>query len=302
MKIKRRQFLQKSALGVGAALLGTQLKIRAEVKPRNFDPYETIPFGNTKLNFTRLCLGTGMNGGNRQSNQTRLGKEKFDALLHGAYDRGVRVFDMADLYGTHPYLIPALKEIPRDDFKIISKMWWNKGGLPEKERPDADVVIPRFLKELQTDHIDVLLLHCVTSGKWPDELRRQMDILSNFKEKGTIGALGVSCHSLAALNAAVTEPWVECVHTRINPDGVSMDGTADEVVPVLRKLKAAGKAITGMKIVGAGKWRNDPDKRAESIRFVLGLGCVDLLNVGFESPEQIDDFAGMVSKTERREA
>ena len=32
-----------------------------------------------------------------------MGKEKFEALIKGSYERGVRVFDLADLYGTHPY-------------------------------------------------------------------------------------------------------------------------------------------------------------------------------------------------------
>jgi predicted aldo/keto reductase-like oxidoreductase len=129
-----------------------------------------------------------------------------------------------------------------------------------------------------------------------------MDILSGYKQKGIIRALGVSCHSLEALNAAVNEPWVECVHARINPAGIAMDGSPDDVVPVLRKLKAAGKAVTGMKIIGEGAWRNNPAKREESIRYVLGLGCVDILNVGFETEDQIDDFAGVVSATPRRAA
>lgn len=298
MKIRRRRFIQQSALGVGGMLLGARIAA-ADSKPRNFDPYEVVPFGQTKLDVTRLCLGTGMNGSMRQSNQTRMGKEKFEALIHGAYDRGIRLFDLADLYGTHPYLIPTLKDIPRDNYKIISKVWWRSGGLPEKERPDANIVVTRFLKELKTDYIDVLLLHCVTSPKWPEELRRQMDILSGLKEKGIVRALGVSCHSTDALEAAVNEPWVQCVHTRINPHGVQMDGPADKVVPILKRLHAAGKAVTGMKICGAGKWRNDPEKRAESIKFVLGLGCVNVLNVGFEKPAEIDDFAAMVSKTAR---
>ncbi len=304
MKIERREFLQKSALGVGAMLLGSRVPALAEAKAevkatRYFDPFESVAFGQTPLKMSRICMGTGVKASNRQSALTRLGKDKCEALLRSAYDRGVRMFDVADLYGTHPYVLPALKGIPRDNYRIVSKLWWRPGNLPEPDRPNADVVIPRFLKELGTDHIDVLLLHCVTSDKWPEELRRQMDILSGFKQKGIIRALGVSCHSLDALQAAADEPWVECVHARINPDGVHMDGTPDQVVAVLRKLKANGKAVTGMKLIGEGKWRDDAEKRAESIRFVLGLGCVDVLNVGFENEAQIDDLAGIVSKTAR---
>ena len=127
--------------------------------------------------------GHGREGGKRESNQTRLGKEKFTALINEAYDRGVHVFDLADLYGTHPYVIPALKTIPRDKYMIISKIWLKPGGIPEAERPDADVVIPRFLKEIGTDYIDLVLLHCVTDPNWNKDLRKQMDILANVQGK-----------------------------------------------------------------------------------------------------------------------
>ncbi|MGN6642934.1 MAG: aldo/keto reductase, partial [Verrucomicrobiota bacterium] len=195
MKIQRREFLTRSALGVGGALLGAPLLAQAKPDAQTFDPFEAVPLGKTRLKFSRVVLGTGMRGSNRQSNQTRLGKEKFEALLRGAHERGVNTFDLADLYGTHPYVIPALKGISRDKFQVITKIWVRPGGIPESERPDADVVVERFLRELNTDHIDLLLLHCMTSAKWPEEWRRQMDLLSKLKEQGKVRALGVSCHS-----------------------------------------------------------------------------------------------------------
>jgi hypothetical protein len=89
---------------------------------------------------------------------------------------------------------------------------------------------------------------------------------------------------------------VDSVHTRINPYGMSMDGPPDQVVPVLKKLHAAGKGVVGMKLIGEGRLRNDDARRDESVKFVLGLGCVDVLNVGFETAEEIDDFAARVRK------
>jgi aryl-alcohol dehydrogenase-like predicted oxidoreductase len=225
-----------------------------------------------------------------------MGQEKFTALVRGAFDRGVTTFDLADLYGTHSFFAEAMKGVPRDKYLIITKQWFRDGGLPEKERPDADVVVNRFLKELQTDHIDLMLLHCVVSHKWPSELRKQMDLLAALKQKGKIKAVGVSCHSLEALEAAATEPWVDSVHARINPFGLVMDGPADKVTPVLKRLHDAGKGVVGMKIVGEGKLRNEPEKIDESIRFVLGLGCVDVLNVGCENVNEVEDFAARVRK------
>lgn len=296
MKIKRREFLKQSAFGVGGLLAGSQL-VRAETAPRKFvDPFALVPLGKTDLKFSRICMGTGTYGGQRQSNQTREGRETFQRLLRDAHDRGVRTYDLADLYGSHTCLPPALDGIPRDNYHLVSKIWWNDGGIPEPERPDADVVVARFLKELKTDYIDLLLLHCVAAADWPEQLRSQMDILTRLKTQGKIRALGVSCHSIAALEAAAAEPWVESVHTRINPYGMSMDGSPEEVVPVLKKLHAAGKGVIGMKIIGEGRLRDDDARRDESVKFVLGLGCVDVLNIGFEKVEEIDDFAARVRR------
>jgi aryl-alcohol dehydrogenase-like predicted oxidoreductase len=299
MKIHRREFVKRSALGLGGLLAGMPLAKALESKPAFFDPYETVSLGQTKIKMSRFCNGTGMSGNMRQSNHTRMGKEKLEALLHGGYERGIRTFDLADLYGTHPYLLPALKEIPRDKITIITKVWPHPGSLPENERPPVDVTVYRFLKEIGTDYLDLVLLHCATSPKWTDEWRAQMDGLAKLKEKGVIRAHGVSCHSVAALEAAAAEPWVDSVHARINPYGIKMDDKPEKVVPILKKLHAAGKGVVGMKIIGEGQLRNDPEKRDESARFVLGLGCVDVLNIGFEKIEEIDDFASRVRKVER---
>jgi aryl-alcohol dehydrogenase-like predicted oxidoreductase len=294
MRIERREFLKRSALSIGGILASRTLISAAEASPASYDPFEKVSLGKTNLKFSRFCMGTGVSGGNRQSNQTRMGKEKFEALLKGGYDRGVRWFDLADLYGTHPYLTPALHGLPRDSYGVVSKIWWRSGGIPEKERPDADVVVERFLKEIKTDYLDLVLLHCVESATWPQELRKQMDILAKLKEKGLIRAHGVSCHSLPALEAAAREPWVDSVHARINPYRMLMDDEPDKVAPVLKKIHDAGKGVVGMKIIGEGRLRNDKQKREESARYVLGLGCIDILNVGFEKPEEIDDFAETV--------
>lgn len=300
MKIQRREFLTRSALGVGGALLGAPLLASAVAPaPRNFDPFEPVPIGKTKLKFSRVILGTGMRGGNRESNHTRLGKEKFEALLRETHDRGVTAFDLADMYGTHPYVIPALRGIQRDKFQVVTKIWFRSGGIPEPERPDADVCVERFLREIKTDYLDLVLLHCVVSPKWPEELRKQMDILAKLKDSGKVRAVGVSCHSLEALEACATEPWVDSVHTRINPYGMSMDGPPEKVVPVLQKIHAAGKGVVGMKIIGEGRLRNDPEKRQASIKYALNLGCVDVLNVGCESLTEVDDLTSKVKLAER---
>ena len=146
-----------------------------------------------------------------------------ESLIRQAYDKGIRFFDCADSYGTHPFTAAALKGVPREKYTLSSKIWVSQGGIPEPERPDADVVVERFRKELNTDYLDIVQIHCMTDAQWTDKQKKQMDILENLKAKKIIRAHGVSVHSLEAMEACVESPWVDVVHVRINPYGESMD-------------------------------------------------------------------------------
>jgi aryl-alcohol dehydrogenase-like predicted oxidoreductase len=295
MEMKRREFLTRSIAGMGGVLFGTGALDAARQKTTKHNPYELVTLGKTKIKVSRVGLGTGMRGGNRQSNHSRMGTEKFNALAMGCYERGVRLFDVADLYGTHSFLADAMKNMRREDYVIASKIWFRSGGIPETERPNPDVVVERFLKELKTDYIDLVLFHCTTLEKWPEELSDQMEILAKLKKKGLVRAHGVSCHSLPALTRCINEPWVDSVHARINPYAMHMDVKRIEEIPkvakVLKAIRRRGKAVIGMKIIGQGDFGKSPEKRDESIKYALESGCVDAMVVGFEKIEEVDDFA-----------
>ena len=301
MTIGRRQFIKNSLAGLGSVAVGFKTNPASiEESPTHFDPGECVLLGKTGLKVSRVGIGTGMRGFNRQSNQTREGQEHFTALIRGCLDRGITLLDSADLYGSHTFLAEALKDVPREDYTLISKIWYRPRGIPEPERPDADVVVERFLKELKTDMIDILQIHCMTAPDWTDQMETQMAILEKLKKKGLIRTHGVSCHSLAALDAAAQHPWVDCIHARINPYGQSMDDTPEKVVPVLQKAHANGKGVIGMKIIGEGKFRDSDQQRNKSIDFALNLGCVDAIIVGFEKIDEIKDCVARVKNTPRR--
>ncbi len=303
MKIRRREFLIGSAAGLGGAVLGHSAELWGQDAPGSsgFDPFEMVTLGDTKIKVSRVGLGTGSNASGRDSNQIRRGEDVFLKVIRTAYEKGIRLFDMADMYGSHPYFATAMAGVPRDKYAIVSKIWMHPGkALPEPERPDADVVVERFLKELKTDYIDIVQMHCVRDKDWPTKFEKQLNILESLKKKGVIRAHGCSCHSLDALKTAAAEPWVDVVHTRINPYGASMDDSPVKVVPVLRDIHSAGKGLIGMKIIGNGKFTNDPEKINHTIDFVLNLRCVDTMIVGMELPEQIDDLANRIRQTPKR--
>jgi predicted aldo/keto reductase-like oxidoreductase len=294
-KLTRRQFVTTTlTAGAGTILLG-KAAIASSSVPGILpaDPFQIVQLGKTGIKTTLLGMGTGFSGGNRSSNITRAGVA--EPLIKQAYDKGIRFFDCADSYGTHTFTAAALKGFPREKYVLSSKIWVSQGGIPEPERPDADVVIERFRKELNTDYLDIVQIHCMTDAQWTDKQKKQMDILENLKAKKIIRAHGVSIHSLEALEACVESTWVDVVHVRVNPYGESMDRKDPaEVIPIIEKLHTAGKGIIGMKLIGNGKFRNDSEKIDASLKYVLGLGTVDMIIVGFELPEQIDNYIGRV--------
>ena len=110
MKLNRREFLRRTALAASAPP-STPAPRPGRNSARDFRSLWPGHFGpDQDSNVPFLSGRIGMRGGQRALNQTRLGKEKFEALIRGAYERGTRMFDLADLYGTHPYIIPALQE------------------------------------------------------------------------------------------------------------------------------------------------------------------------------------------------
>jgi aryl-alcohol dehydrogenase-like predicted oxidoreductase len=233
------------------------------------------------VELSRLAMGTGTDGVGGSSNQTRkLGMAGLANLFDAAYDQGVTFWDSADQYGTHPHVKEALKRVKRERVTILSK---THASTEKEMRADLD----RFRRELGTDYIDILLLHCMMDDDWPDRKKGAMAVISEAQEKGIVRTHGTSCHTLGALKAAARNPWVEVDLARINPAQAQMDSDPATVISVLKQMKAAGKGVIGMKILGAGALRNRVD---ESLQFALSLDCVDCFTIGSESRAEMEDL------------
>jgi len=280
--ISRRHFIQAGLIGAAAITTGFGNAVYTNSKNIKIDK---VKLGKTGLMVPRLALGTGTHGGNQSSDFTRMGTENFVKLARYAHERGVVFYDAADLYGSHHNVKEILKEVPREKATLLSKIWTR----PEKWNPDAPMkTIDRFRYETGSDYFDIMLLHCMTNGKWQEEKKPYIEALSEAKQKGIIKTIGVSCHSFDALKLAVDDPWVEVILARINPEGLVMDATTDEVMAVLKKAHDSGKGIIGMKIFGEGRIKED-EQREKSLRYVMGSKNVDCMTIGMTTTEQIDD-------------
>src|SRR5580693_5725128 len=289
----RREFLIRSSTALGATWFTAKkltskniLSALASQPPLSkFSAADTVPLGSTGIKTSRLAMGTGTVGSGRHSHQTALGVKGLSDLLLNGYDRGLRFFDSADSYGSHPHVAEALKHVPRDKVTVLTKTWARD---PASARADLE----RFRRELGVDHIDVCLIHCLTEGDWTERYKGVMDVLSEAKDKGIIRAHGCSCHSIEALRAAAKSPWVDVDLARINPIGSHMDADPATVVSVLREMTSAGKAVVGMKILGQGDLR---ERQSEALRYALSLGVLDAFTIGAESRAEQEDLIRRVA-------
>src|ERR1700693_3505901 len=308
--MKRREFIRHAAGGAGAAWLrGSAAALSAKSRllaslgmtsgatlaearlaalpalPRKFTANETVTIGKTGIQTSLLAMGTGTVGSGHHSHQTTLGIKGLSELLLNGYENGLRFFDAADSYGSHPHVAEALKHVPRDKVTVLTKTWARD---PASARADLD----RFRRELGVDYLDVCLMHCLTEADWTQRFKGVMDVLSEARQKGIIRAHGCSCHSIEALRAAAQSPCAEIDLARINPIGSYMDADPQTVITVLREMKAAGKAVVGMKILGQGDLRN---RQSEALRYALSLGLLDAFTIGAESKAEQEDVIRRVA-------
>jgi len=280
--MKRRDFLRCGSVAAGTALLGLhRFPHHVYAAAGRKTAQDLVMLGKTGIQVTRLAQGTGTNGVGKSSNQIRkMGDRGLSELLVRGVDNGVHFWDLADQYGSHPHARGALATVKRDKVVILTKTH----ASTEKEMwADLD----RFRSEIGTDHIDIVLLHNMTSADWPEQKAGAMHVLSEARQKGIIRAHGVSCHDLGAMKTAAASDWVDVDLARLNPAGMHMDGDPATIVSVLRTMKEKGKGVIGMKILGAGGLRTRAD---EALQYALAQDVLDCFTIGCESPQEFGDL------------
>ena len=284
--LSRRQFLERSVTAASALLVPAAAWGRARSAAKR-TAVDQVALGKTGLKLSRLGMGTGSDSGNVQH---ALGQETFNKLVRYAYDQGITYFDCAQAYKTFEWIGGAIKGLPREKLFIQSKV----PGKPE----DILETIDRHRKVFDTDYVDSMLIHCMVKDQWTDDYKRIMDGFNEAQEKKWILAKGVSCHSLPALRTATVSPWTQVHLVRVNPQCSHIDGmdeswekSGKDLSPVLAELKemrAKGRGVIGMKIIGNGEFVKAED-REKSIRFAMSRPELDAIVIGFKSKAEIDE-------------
>jgi len=278
----RRDFL-KSTVAVSAVAVSGGALAAAAVKRSATD---WVTLGNSGVKVTRLAFGTGTRAG---AVQRELGQEGFTRLVRHAYDRGIRFFETADSYAGMPEMLAiALKGIPRDSYRLMTKMG--------PRQPDPAATIDKLRTALGSDYIDIVLLHAVRTAEWPQEREQARDALSEAKQKKVLLAHGASVHGLLPLRVCPGTKWLDVALLRVNHNGTMMDnlrgdaqtGDVTEVTTHVREIHAQGIGVISMKAIGEGRFTT-PEDRDASLKFIMGLGVVDSTTIGYKSPAEIDE-------------
>lgn len=285
MRHTRRDFIRTTA---GAAVLaGTGTALPAQAPKRSATDWVTL--GRSNIKVTRLAFGTGTFGGNVQRS---LGQQEFTKLVRYAYDRGIRFFETADAYrGMPEMLATALKGLPRDSYRLMTKY-------RRSDAADPAGTISRLRSDLGSEYVDIMLIHGVRTADWAEDSERLRDALSEAKHKTIIRAHGVSCHGLLPLRTLAGNEWLEVALLRVNHKGTRMDtarmretdepGDVNEVVSHAKNIHSRRIGVLGMKLVGEGRFTSRED-RAAALKFVMGLGSVDAVTIGFKSTAEVDE-------------
>ncbi|HTQ57294.1 MAG TPA: aldo/keto reductase [Bryobacteraceae bacterium] len=280
----RRDFLKA---GVTASVLSATGGLALAKRKRRATDW--VKLGKSNVKVTRLAFGTGTYGGQVQR---QLGQAEFTRLVRYAYDRGIRFFETAESYHGMPEMLAiALQGLPRESYRLMTKYSTPSGGDP---RPKID----QFRKQLNTEYIDILLLHCLRPPTWASDYESLMDGFSLAQQKKAILSHGASIHGLPALRTIPGNKWLEIAMIRMNHNGTRMDtpemrdtnqvGNVPEVVAHTRKVHAQGMGVISMKLVGEGRFKTAEDRDA-AMKFAMNLGCVDSVTLGFKNTAEIDE-------------
>jgi 1-deoxyxylulose-5-phosphate synthase len=283
----RRSFLA-GALGAAASA-----GLRGQSKRLATD---WVTLGKSKVKVTCLAFGTGTFGGRVQR---ELGQEQFTRLVRHAYDRGIRFFETAESYRGMPEMLGiALKGLPRESYALMTKYSTPAEGNP---LPKIDT----FRQQLQSEYIDILLLHCLRPATWQNDYRSLQDGFSEAKSKKIILSHGASVHGLPALRTIPGNQWLDIMLMRMNHNGTRMDldsdretpgiGDVDEVTAHAKKIHTQGMGVIGMKLCGEGRFTQAADREA-AMKYVMNLGAVDAVTIGFKNTAEIDEAVDRMNR------
>ena len=203
MNISRRQFLEATALGCAtvSGVVGQSLGASSKIPTRTL--------GRTGLKVSILAFGSGSRFMMYEQ------EEKALEALSKALDLGITYVDTAHNYGggKSEERIGKLMTQRRKEIVLATKIAARKGD-------DAMRQIELSLKRLQTDHLDVMHIHSLTSMEDLAAIEAPDGVLKTMlkaREQKLTRFIGITCHAAPqALQAALERHDFDCTQMALN--------------------------------------------------------------------------------------
>jgi aryl-alcohol dehydrogenase-like predicted oxidoreductase len=208
----------------------------------------------------------------------QVNEEEAVAALHQAIDSGVNFLDTADVYGDgrSERLIARVRKSRSEPVYVATKAGrrLNPHIADGYTRDNLSAFVARSLKNLETDCLDLLQLHCPPSELY--ERPEVFGVLDDLVAAGAIRHYGVSVEKVADAMKAIEYPGVQSVQIIFNmfrhrPADAFFAAAGARRVGVIARVPLASGLLTG-KITRATRFADD-DHRAfnrTGVRFDVG--------------------------------
>lgn len=206
---------------------------------------QTQPFGNTGLSVTPLGFGSAEIG------QDWVSQEEASKVLHAVLDAGINVVDTAACYGQAEQRIGAAIADRRDEYVLVTKVGHQAEelGLEEWTPQLLEASVERSLSRMQTDHLDVVLLHSCEEETLDDQ--ELLAALQACKQAGKTRSIGYSGDAVAAAKA-VGMTLFDAIETSVN---FTDQDAVDRYLP---QAESGGLGVLAKRPIANGCWR-DPE-------------------------------------------
>ncbi len=313
-EINRRNFLKTGAIAAaGAALLGpASLATAAAAKKEITFPagIPTRPFGKT--GHVLPVLG---HGGSAMVNTwasaymvTLDSEENRVKMVRDAYDKGVRFFDTARVYGESERIMGAALKDVRENCYIATKV---ADPRPAKTRESLE----KSLSELGMDYVDCLQVHSpVTEAVGAAGAMKVAEEIAKLRDEGLVRFIGLTTHVAFedVFTMIDTGMFDQCLlakgYMRRGMTSVLKEEKLAAREKCVARAHELGMAIVAMKVMGANFFgqgtkqivpTGDPEVQrkvpAAAIRYVLSDPRVSMLNIGVSTPSDLDDNLATVT-------
>lgn len=244
---------------------------------------EKVKLGNSKIEVSKLCFGSLT----MTPFQANLTVDEGAYLIEYAYDRGINFIDTAEIYENYNYIKAALKGIKREDFVIATKTYAYTEELAKQSLELA-------LKELDTDYIDLFLLHEQESIHTVRGHFEAIEYFLEAKKQGKIRSIGLSTHRIEGAIAARDVKEIEIIHPIVNKYGIGIqDGNIEDMLSVLKEIHELGKGIYAMKPLGGGHLIKEVES---AFNFVSSIPFINSIAIGMQSVDEIDANIHLLEK------